>query len=447
MHTRGADRRSVSSIVSLIDLGLVGDRRRADDRRRNGFISRLQLFLNIPYEVIEAVLGDCVARDVPAEEVLLEPGQSNHGIHLLVSGRLRIHFDRKDSLDYIPIEEGGCFGELSIIDGRPVSAYVVADIPSRVLMVHDSVFWEKLIPYPGVARNLLNVLSERMRTNGEMILERMKDRLALEHLQKELVIAHTIQLSMLPPGDRLFPERTEVQAHAIMEPAKDVGGDFYDVFFASPDRLFIAIGDVSGKGVPAALFMARTITLMRMEAVRRRSPAAILEAVNQALCEGNDSAMFVTLFCGILEIETGQFSFANAGHNPPLFLGLEGRRDFLKVRKGLVAGIMEASRYPMDTLQLAPGESLLLYTDGVTEAMNPAQDLYSEERFLEAVRGWDGESPAVLVDAVRASLAVFSQSAPQADDITMLALRYVGNRAAASLAAAWRAPSPPQARP
>ena len=366
MHTRGADRRSVSSMVALPELGLVGDRRRADDRRRNGFISRLQLFLNIPYEVIEAVLGDCVARDVPAEEVLLEPGQSNHGIHLLVSGRLRIHFDHKDSLDYIPIEEGGCFGELSIIDGRPVSAYVVADIPSRVLMVHDSVFWEKLIPYPGVARNLLNVLSERMRTNGEMILERMKDRLALEHLQKELAIAHTIQLSMLPPGDRLFPERTEVQAHAIMEPAKDVGGDFYDVFFASPDRLFIAIGDVSGKGVPAALFMARTITLMRMEAVRRRSPAAILEAVNQALCEGNDSAMFVTLFCGILEIETGQFSFANAGHNPPLFLGLEGRRDFLKVRKGLVAGIMEASRYPMDTLQLAPGESLLLYTDGVT---------------------------------------------------------------------------------
>jgi len=174
------------------------------------------------------------------------------------------------------------------------------------------------------------------------------------------------------------------------------------------------------------------MTLMRMEAVRRRSPAAILEAVNQALCEGNDSAMFVTLFCGILEIETGQFSFANAGHNPPLFLGLQGRREFLKVKKGLVAGIMEASRYPMDALQLAAGESLLLYTDGVTEAMNPEEDLYSEERFLEAARGWDGESPAALVDAVRASVAVFSQSAPQADDITLLALRYVGNLAQAS---------------
>ena len=434
MLSRGADRRSRLPVVSPADLAVLGvdvDRRMADDRRRNGFISRLQIFSRIPYDVIEAVLGDCVARNVPAGEVLLEPGQSNHALHLLVSGRLRIHFDRKDSADFIPIEEGGCFGELSIIDGRPVSAYVVADVSSRVLMVNESVFWEELIPYPGVARNLLNVLSDRMRANGEMILERMKDRLALEHLQKELSIAHTIQVSMLPPGDRLFPERTEVQAHAIMEPAKDVGGDFYDAFFVTPERLFIAIGDVSGKGVPAALFMARTMTLMRMEAVRRRSPAAILEAVNRALCEGNDSGMFVTLFCGILETETGQFSFANAGHNPPLLLCADGGRDFLKVKKGLVAGIMEGSRYPLDTLQLSPGELVLLYTDGVTEALNPEEQLYSDERFLETVRNRPWESARSLVDAVRANVAEFSQTAPQADDITMLALCYVGTAAQA----------------
>jgi sigma-B regulation protein RsbU (phosphoserine phosphatase) len=426
MHSRGADRRIASAVVSLAALGLVSNRRRTDDRRRNGFISRLHLFANVPYEVIEAVLGDCLPLDVPAGEVLLEPGQSNHALHLLVSGRLRIHFDHKDSADYIPIEEGGCFGELSIIDGRPVSAYVVADVPSCVLSLRESIFWEELIPYPGVARNLLNVLSERMRVNNDMILERMKDRLALEHLHRELAIAHNIQLSMLPPGERLFPDRTEVQAHAIIEPAKDVGGDFYDAFFASPERIFIAIGDVSGKGVPAALFMARTMTLMRMEAARRRSPAAILEAVNRALCEGNDAGMFVTLFCGILEIETGHFSFANAGHNPPLFLGAGARREFLRVKKGLVAGIMEGSRYPLDTLSLAPGESVLLYTDGVTEALNPAEDLYSETRFLEAVRQGPWDSPRSLVEGVRASIAEFSQGAPQADDITILALRYAG---------------------
>ncbi|MFM9967158.1 MAG: PP2C family protein-serine/threonine phosphatase [Burkholderiales bacterium] len=426
MHSRGAERRSTSSHFSLTDLGLTDDRRRPSDRRRNGFISRLQLFSNIPYEVIEAALGHCTARNFPAGEILLEPGQGNHALHLLIAGRLRIHFDRADSADFISIDEGGCFGELSIIDGRPVSAYVVADVASRVLQIEEGVFWEELIPYRGVARNLLNVLSERMRVNNDMILDRMKDRLALEHLQKELSIAHTIQLSMLPPGEHLFPDCAQVDAHAIMEPAKDVGGDFYDAFFTAPDRIFIAVGDVSGKGVPAALFMAKTITLMRMEAVRRRSPAAVLEAVNRALCEGNDAGMFVTLFCGILDLNNGEFSFANAGHNPPLLVRADGACDFLKVKKGLVAGIMEASRYPLDTMRLLPGESLLLYTDGVTEALNTAEELYTEARFLETAQQAASPTPRALVEAVRASIAAFALDAPQADDITLLALRYVG---------------------
>jgi sigma-B regulation protein RsbU (phosphoserine phosphatase) len=426
MHSRGADRRRGFPPGPLADLGIAFDRRKKDDRRRNGFISHLQLFATIPYQAVEAALTDCEVQDVAAGTVLLEPGQKNNAIHLLVAGRLRIHFDHKDSADFIPIEEGGCFGELSIIDGRPVSAYVVADEASRVLLIHETLFWERLIPQPGVARNLLNVLSDRMRVNREMILERMKDKLALEHLQKELSIATTIQLSMLPPGSRLLPDRSDVEAFAIMEPAKNVGGDFYDAFFATPDRLFVAIGDVSGKGVPAALFMARTITQMRMEAVRRRSPAGILEAVNRSLCEGNDTGMFVTLFCGMLDTKTGHFSFANAGHNPPLLLRASGERGLLPVKKGLVAGIMEDSHYPPDSLQLAAGDTLLLYTDGVTEAMNPLNAFYTDERFLNTVRVVNWSDPRSLVEHVRADLGDFVQNAAQADDITMLALRYAG---------------------
>jgi sigma-B regulation protein RsbU (phosphoserine phosphatase) len=426
MHSRGADRRKTFPSLPPAELGLAYDRRKRDDRRHNGYISHLQLFAAIPYAAVESLLKDCVTHDVPAGAVLLEPGQINDAIHLLVSGRLRIHLDRADSADYIPIEEGGCFGELSIIDGQPVSAYVVADTASRVLRIHQGLFWDRLIPQPGVARNLLNTLSERMRANRDIIIERMKDTLALEHLQKELSIAHNIQISMLPPGARLFPERAEVHAHAIMEAAKDVGGDFYDAFFATPDRLFIAIGDVSGKGVAAALFMARTITQMRMEAVRKRSPSTILESVNRALCEGNDAGMFVTIFCGILEIDTGQFSFANAGHNPPVLLGADGGHDFLPVKKGLVAGILNTSNYPTDTIRLQPGQSILLYTDGVTEAMNPCDQFYSEERFLDTVRTRVWRDPRELVETVRASIAEFTQTAPQADDITMLALRYRG---------------------
>jgi serine phosphatase RsbU (regulator of sigma subunit) len=427
MHSRGAERRKSGAGIPAAEHPTGIERRRSDDRRSKGFISRLQLFSTIPYEAVEKVLIDCEIREVAANAVLLEPGQRNNSIHLLISGRLRIHLDRADSADYIPVETGGCFGELSIIDGLPVSAYVVADEPSRVLTIHERLFWERLIPQPGVARNLLNVLSERMRQNRDIILERMKDSLALEHLQKELSIAQSIQLSMLPAGARLFPDRTEVQAYAIMEPAKNVGGDFYDAFFAAPDRLFIAVGDVSGKGVPAALFMARTITQLRMEAVRRRSPSAVLEAVNRALCDGNDEGMFVTLFCAILETETGQFSFANAGHNPPLLLGADGQYDFLKVKKGLVAGIIEETRYPLATRRLSRGESVLLYTDGVTEAMNGLDEFYSEERFLTTVRERRWHDSRSLVECVKTSIAEFAQSAPQADDITMLAVRYCGS--------------------
>jgi sigma-B regulation protein RsbU (phosphoserine phosphatase) len=136
--------------------------------------------------------------------------------------------------------------------------------------------------------------------------------------------------------------------------------------------------------------------------------------------------MFVTLFCGILDIETGTFTFANAGHNPPILIGENGGHEFLKVKKGLVAGIMDNSRYPAETLQLAPGHTLLLYTDGVTEAMNTADDYYSEKRLLAAITGVNTGEPRALIDAVHADIFEFARNAPQADDITMFALRYRG---------------------
>jgi sigma-B regulation protein RsbU (phosphoserine phosphatase) len=424
MYNRGPDRRG--SGPGQLPPGMAFERRLSADRRSNGFISQLQLFLSIPYAAVERVLSECSMRDVEAGEVLLRPGQVNHAIHLLVSGRLRIHFDSTESADHIPIEEGSCFGELSIIDGRPASAYVVADLPSRVLAIDEHVFWEKLIPQPGVARNLLSVLSDRMRVNREIILDRMKDRLALEHLHKELSIARSIQLSMLPPGDRLFPERPDVCAYGIMEPAKDVGGDFYDAFFVSPNRLFVAVGDVSGKGVPAALFMARAITQLRIEAVREQSPAAILERVNRALSIGNDAGMFVTLFLGVLDVRSGVLRYSSAGHNPPLIIGPVGAT-YLNVPKGIVAGMLEQAKYAEDAVTISVGSSLLIYTDGVTEAMNAGGDFYTDERLLEIAGEGAGADAAGLVSRVQTSVVAFAQGAPQADDITLLALHNRGN--------------------
>ncbi len=424
MHSRGADRRRANPGPLPPELGLTGDRRRSNDRRSNGFISSLQLFASIPYQAIEAVLADCAITNVAAGEVLLEPGQRNEAIHLLIDGRLRIHFDHRESPDFIPIEAGGCFGELSIIDGLPVSAYVVADRASRVLCIDQQLFWNQLIPQPGVARNLLATLSERMRLNRDIIMERMKDSLELEHLQKELSIAHDIQLSMLPDRARMFGSHANVDAWATMQPAKNVGGDFYDAFYVTPERLFVAIGDVSGKGVPAALFMARAMTQLRTEALHAASPSDILEAANRALSAGNESSMFVTLFCGVLDLGTGGFSYANAGHNPPVLLDADTGSRFLEVSKGIVAGIMDAARYPLGHIQLDPRKTILLYTDGVTEAMNTEGAFYTDERLLEATGSSASASARELVNQVHDSVIRFAGDAPQADDITLLALRW-----------------------
>ncbi len=424
---RGPDRRVPLNQPSPAQTGIAGERRRGGDRRERGYISRLQLFIAIPYDVIEAAIVDTPLRTVPAGEVLLEPGQPNDAIHLLVSGRLRIHLDRKDSADYIPIEEGGCFGELSIIDGQPASAYVVADCSSRILTVPAKVFWERLARHPGVAHNLLRVLSERMRANGEIIVQRLEDKHNLDLLQKELRIAHDIQMGMLPPGAHLLGNHEGAQACGLMEPAKQVGGDFYDAFETHPGRLFFAVGDVSGKGMPAALYMARTVTQLRMEAVRLRSPAAILEAVNRALCRGNDTGMFVTLFCAVLDTRTGRLRHANAGHNPPLLLDAQGGAKMLEVAKGLVAGFVEDTRYRENTLHLDEGQSVLLYTDGVTEATNAADECYAETRLLDIAGSRRWQHPRELVEEVRADIARFVRQSPQADDITLLAIRRCGD--------------------
>lgn len=381
----------------------------------------MTLFSSVPYGVLEAALAGCPIDACEPGAVLLSPGQANDAIHVLLEGRLRIHLEHADSGDFIPIEAGGCFGELSIIDGQPVSAWIIADSDSRVLRIPEGVFWKHLIPVPGVARNLLRVLAERMRVNRDIIIARMKDTLTLEHLHKELAIAQDIQRSMLPPPESLFAGRPDVRAWAEMVPAKDVGGDFYDAFEVEPGLLFVAVGDVSGKGVPAALFMSRTITQLRMEAARERSPAAIVGAVNRALCQGNESGMFVTLFCGLLETTSGRFGYCSAGHNPPVLL-LEGAVQFITPRKGLVAGIMEDARYAEDAIILSPGDAVLLYTDGVTEAMDSGGALYGEGRLIEALSGGASRDPQTLIEWVRADMAAFVQNAPQADDITLLAL-------------------------
>ncbi|MDO9542384.1 MAG: PP2C family protein-serine/threonine phosphatase, partial [Kiritimatiellia bacterium] len=205
------------------------------------------------------------------------------------------------------------------------------------------------------------------------------------------------------------------------------GGDLYDFFLLDDQHLFFSIGDVSDKGVPAALFMAVTKTLMKGIAMQGGlDPAGVLEHVNLELCKENDSMMFVTVFCAMLNFRTGELVYSNAGHNPPLIRPAGAPPTELPVPKGLVLGTFEEARYMTASLTMHAGDTLVLYTDGVTEAMNPKQDLYSLERLRETAADISDPDPKTIVDAIFQSVNAYAAGAPQSDDITILALHYNG---------------------
>jgi sigma-B regulation protein RsbU (phosphoserine phosphatase) len=246
-----------------------------------------------------------------------------------------------------------------------------------------------------------------------------------QRMEETLKLAHDIQMSMVPKIFPPFPDRSEFDIFATLAPAKEVGGDFYDFFFIDNDHLCFAVGDVSGKGVPASLFMAVTKTLFRATASNGGTPGQILARLNAEICRDNDSCMFVTLFCAILNIRTGQVDYGNGGHNPPYYLHQRGVSP-LENPGGRVLGLVEQSPYASGRMILAPGEALLLYTDGVTEAMNPSETLYSDQRLEQFLGTNRGSAPRQIIGDLIGDVKQFAGGAPQSDDITVLALLYFG---------------------
>lgn len=253
-------------------------------------------------------------------------------------------------------------------------------------------------------------------------IERQKD-LVIERsrMQSELEVATVIQHSLLPTINADYPGRKELDVSAFMETAKEVGGDFYDAFFVDPNRIAFAIGDVSGKGVPAALFMATA--KMTLQNCIRDIPS-LSEAVavaNNSLCARNEADMFVTLWVGVYNIQTGDMTFVSAGHNPPVLVSHNAAK-YLKVKNGFVLAGMEGAKYKQNEIKLNKGDILCLYTDGITEAHNSNAELFGEERLLECFKDAGNFSAGQLLDGVRKSVGDFVGDAPQFDDLTMLCL-------------------------
>ena len=274
----------------------------------------------------------------------------------------------------------------------------------------------------------IQALSEAIKTMELEINEYIQDLTTVtaekERIGAELNVATQIQADMLPRIFPAFPEREEFDVYATMNPAKEVGGDFYDFFLVDDDHLAVVIADVSGKGVPAALFMVIAKTLIKNHTQNQEEPGAVFTQTNEQLCEGNDAGLFVTAWMGVLEISTGKFVYVNAGHNPPLLKRAGGQFEWLKSRPGFVLAGMEGVRYRENTLQLEPGDRLYLYTDGVTEATNSHEELFGDERLQNALNEYMDLPVEQFLPKIKECIDAFVGDADQFDDITMLALDY-----------------------
>ncbi|MGZ8364968.1 MAG: anti-sigma factor antagonist [Nitrospira sp.] len=249
---------------------------------------------------------------------------------------------------------------------------------------------------------------------------------AKARMQEELNVGRDIQRSMLPRVFPAFPDRKEIELYAVLEPALEVGGDLYDFFLVDDHRLCFVIGDVSGNGVPAALFMAMTKIMVKTLAASDPSPASIVTHVNDALSADNDSCMFVTLYIGILNLRDGSLLTTNGGHNPPLLKRQDGQFEWLTGIDGPMVGPMAGIAFKETTIQLGPGDELFLYTDGVTEADNRRRELFGNDRLKTVLAKSQAVSVVDRLGEVMQAVRTFAGEVPQADDITMLGLRYHG---------------------
>lgn len=294
-------------------------------------------------------------------------------------------------------------------------------------VITPQLFWNAVLffflPRAAILMGMSFVCITVAKRTRNLLEKQAADSSARQRIETELNVATQIQADMLPRIFPAFPERPEFDVYAGMTPAKEVGGDFYDFFLVDEDHLALVIADVSGKGVPAALFMVIAKTLLKNAAQTGLSPKEALEKVNNQLCENNEAEMFVTVWLGIYEISTGKLTAANAGHEYPALRRKDGTFSLVHDRHGFVLAGMEGSRYREYELTLMPGDTIFLYTDGVAEATDEANALFGTDQMLEALNSRPDATPQELLEAVTAGINKFVGEVPQFDDITMLAFQ------------------------
>jgi CRP-like cAMP-binding protein len=407
----------------------------------------------------EDLLNCSQRRSLPAGEILFRQGDIGDSAFVLIEGELEVLVDiGSEQVCLAVLKPYQLVGEIAVFANQPRIATIVARGEARVLCLDREEMLKVVCANPSVSWAIIADLGRRLamvnqplaflstatqllrndivdgealalmaqsvdnlgpfaETFGSMIREIQ----AKQERQQDMAMARRIQESVLPKGLCLTGD--DVTIHAVIRPMKEVGGDLYDYFMVDDDHLAVTVADVSGKGVPAALFMMMLRTVMRAVTTPDMEPHQVLVRANALLAEDNDACMFVTVFFALLDIHSGQLVYVNAGHNPAYLLTAKERCQEL-VADGAALGIFECAKYKPRSVQLSPGDRLFLYTDGVTEAFSAAGEQYGEsrlERLLEVSRHHAVDR---IVDIVMEDVDDFATGAEQSDDITCLALAY-----------------------
>lgn len=335
---------------------------------------------------------------------------SEDGMYIILSGKADVF--SSDGTRINRLGAGDFVGELGLINDDNRAATVRASSDVRCANISKRLFEDIASRNRKIYGSFMNMLYTK---TTKLVTEQ-------ERIKSELSIATKIQADCLENDFTAFNRLTAVNLTAHMKPAKEVGGDFYDVFMIDQDHLCFLIADVSGKGVPAALFMTMAKTHIKNFATVGLPLAEVAARANNQLCYKNESGMFVTAFICVLDVRSGEVQFVNAGHNCPFVQKQDGAFEMFRAKANLVFGLMEDVQYREQTLTLNPGDSIYLYTDGVTEALNPEQELFGDDRLYEILnrhRAQAGE-PETFVQAIYREVRAFADGEPQADDITML---------------------------
>ncbi len=397
-------------------------------------IAGCELFQGVQPKLLQDLVQRCAIQVFPAGSSITEPGQENHTLYILLSGHLMVYLAEKEDAVLNPemgfrIPVGECIGEMSIIENMPVSAYVVAATECRLLSIPERIFWDDLMSWPEVVKSLLTGLSSRMRRLDKVAIKTLEERLRFEQIERDLKAAAQIQSNILPQEKPLLAQYPQIDVAASIEPAREVGGDFFDTFPIDENTVGLAIGDVSGKGIPAALFMIRAVTILRASIARLNiqdeNLASIFSAINRQLCESNTNCLFVTIFFGILDVRTGRLTYVHGGHNRPFLKRVDDTPKMIPIPDGMLLGIFEEAEYKLAELTLDAGDLLVMYTDGVTEARDRDGQFFMEDRVVDILDKLPTTIAATdIVGILGNRVKHFTQQMPQSDDITIMALRY-----------------------